>query len=144
MAKIQVIDPELLKILACPICKSDIKLVNEKLACVNRKCKATYSIEDKIPIMLPSDHWANKTNIQSKTTEEIVDDITRRNEHIMRRKYHRFLISSVISAIGQVNGRILDVGCGYGNHTKLLESRGTSIVGIDIQNIGRVSRLSKV
>ncbi|RLI75813.1 Trm112 family protein [Archaeoglobales archaeon] len=51
---------ELLDILACPICKSDLELVVEeereeiisgKLIC--KKCKTEYPIEDGIPNMLP-------------------------------------------------------------------------------------------
>lgn len=44
---------ELLEILACPICKSDIRLEAKKdvLVCTNKKCAKTYKIEDGIPIM---------------------------------------------------------------------------------------------
>jgi len=44
------IDEELLKILACPACKSDIKLENNKIVCT--KCGRKYPIKDGIPIML--------------------------------------------------------------------------------------------
>ncbi|NQU18936.1 Trm112 family protein [bacterium] len=44
------IDEELLKILACPACKADIKLENNKIVCT--KCGRKYPIKDGIPIML--------------------------------------------------------------------------------------------
>jgi len=47
-------DKELLDILACPVCKSDVKY-NEKesiLVCVNKNCGKVYKVEDGIPIML--------------------------------------------------------------------------------------------
>lgn len=44
------IDKELLDILACPACKSDVKLENEKIVCT--KCGRKYPIKDGIPIML--------------------------------------------------------------------------------------------
>ena len=53
------IDDELMKILACPACKSDVKLIRvdsakgeseEKIACV--KCGRKYPVRDGIPIML--------------------------------------------------------------------------------------------
>lgn len=44
------IDEKLLKILACPACKSDIKLENEKIVCT--KCGLRFPIRDGIPIML--------------------------------------------------------------------------------------------
>ena len=44
------IDKELLDILACPACKSDVKLENEKIVCT--KCGRRYPIKDDIPVML--------------------------------------------------------------------------------------------
>ncbi len=43
-------DTKLLKILACPICKGDLKLKEDKLICY--KCKKYFNIENDIPIML--------------------------------------------------------------------------------------------
>ena len=44
------IDKELLEILACPACKSDVALEGEKIVC--KKCGKRYPIKDDIPIML--------------------------------------------------------------------------------------------
>lgn len=44
------IDKELLAILACPACKADVELKEEKIVCT--KCKRKYPIKDGIPIML--------------------------------------------------------------------------------------------
>lgn len=44
------IDKELLNILACPACKADVKLEDEKIICT--KCGGRYPIRDGIPIML--------------------------------------------------------------------------------------------
>ena len=44
------IDKELLKILACPACKKDVVLDNDKIVCT--KCGRRYPIKDDIPIML--------------------------------------------------------------------------------------------
>ncbi|MBI4397931.1 MAG: Trm112 family protein [Candidatus Omnitrophica bacterium] len=44
------IDPELLNILACPICKKEVKLQNDFLVC--EACRKRYPIKDGIPIML--------------------------------------------------------------------------------------------
>ena len=46
----QAIDPELLKILACPKCKADVVLQDDRLVCT--KCGLRYPIRDGIPIML--------------------------------------------------------------------------------------------
>ena len=44
------IDKKLLEILACPSCKSDVKLENEKIVCT--KCGLRYPVKDDIPVML--------------------------------------------------------------------------------------------
>jgi uncharacterized protein YbaR (Trm112 family) len=46
------IDPKLLEILACPVCKKAVKLTPNKkgLKCV--KCSRVYPVKDDIPIML--------------------------------------------------------------------------------------------
>ncbi|MFH1772340.1 MAG: Trm112 family protein [Candidatus Omnitrophota bacterium] len=51
------IDEELLKILACPACKADIKLANDVLMCT--KCKRKYPVRDGIPIMLIEESQIN-------------------------------------------------------------------------------------
>ena len=46
------IDNELLKILACPACKTEVKLEGERIVCQNPKCGLRYPIRDGIPVML--------------------------------------------------------------------------------------------
>ena len=44
------IDKELLEILACPACKTEVKLERDRLVCVS--CGRRYPIRDGIPVML--------------------------------------------------------------------------------------------
>lgn len=44
------IDEELLKILACPVCKGEVKWQEEKIICIS--CKRKYPIREGIPVML--------------------------------------------------------------------------------------------
>lgn len=44
------IDKELLDILACPSCKGDVALKENKIVCL--KCGLKYPIKDGIPILL--------------------------------------------------------------------------------------------
>lgn len=44
------LDKELLDILACPVCKEDVELKDNKLVC--KKCGRKYPIRDGIPVML--------------------------------------------------------------------------------------------
>ncbi len=44
------IDEELLKMLACPVCKTEVVLEGDRLVCV--QCGLRYPIRDDIPVML--------------------------------------------------------------------------------------------
>ena len=46
------IHPELLEILACPVCKTPVKLVKDDTALECGDCHRVYPIRDDIPIML--------------------------------------------------------------------------------------------
>jgi uncharacterized protein len=46
------IDPELLEILACPLCKTAVTLVKDGSALRCGTCKRVYPIKDDIPVML--------------------------------------------------------------------------------------------
>jgi uncharacterized protein YbaR (Trm112 family) len=46
------IDPELLEILACPNCKTPVRLVKDGTALKCDTCKRVYPIKDDIPVML--------------------------------------------------------------------------------------------
>lgn len=48
------ISPELLEILRCPKCKSEVEINEDQssLKCVNAECSLVYPIRDEIPVML--------------------------------------------------------------------------------------------
>ncbi|REJ75360.1 MAG: Trm112 family protein [Acidobacteria bacterium] len=48
------ISPELLKILRCPKCKSEVKLKEDGtgLTCQNSDCGLVYPVRDDIPVMI--------------------------------------------------------------------------------------------
>lgn len=41
---------ELLEILACPLCKTDVRLEGDRIVCV--QCGRRYPVKDDIPVML--------------------------------------------------------------------------------------------
>jgi uncharacterized protein YbaR (Trm112 family) len=43
-------DPKLMAILVCPLCKAKLEKKNNELICT--KCKLAYPIDDGIPVML--------------------------------------------------------------------------------------------
>ena len=46
------IPKDLLDILACALCKSELRLEGEQLRCTNAECSLVFSVKDDIPIML--------------------------------------------------------------------------------------------
>lgn len=46
------INPELLRILACPKCKGDIRLSQEEKGLVCKSCRLIYEIKEGIPVMI--------------------------------------------------------------------------------------------
>ncbi len=44
------ISKELLDILACPLCKTDVRLEGDRIVCT--KCGRRYPVRDDIPVML--------------------------------------------------------------------------------------------
>ncbi len=48
------ISPELLEILRCPKCKSEVRLKDDEsgLKCLNQECGLVYPVRDEIPVML--------------------------------------------------------------------------------------------
>jgi hypothetical protein len=47
----KIISDDLMKILACPVCKASLEKKPKKLVC--KKCKEEYPIKEGIPILLP-------------------------------------------------------------------------------------------
>ncbi len=46
------VDPRLLEMLACPLCKTEVKLTPDGTGLVCGSCRRRYPIVDDIPIML--------------------------------------------------------------------------------------------
>jgi len=49
------IHPDLLEILACPVCKTPIEVVKGGAGLRCGQCKRVYPVRDDIPIMLPEE-----------------------------------------------------------------------------------------
>jgi len=49
------IHPDLLEILACPVCKTPVELVKKGDGLRCKQCKRVYPVRDDIPIMLPEE-----------------------------------------------------------------------------------------
>ncbi len=49
----KIIEQELLDILECPLCRSDLEVADGRLICSDFKCKHEFPIVEGIPLMLP-------------------------------------------------------------------------------------------
>ena len=49
------IHPDLLEILACPVCKTPVELVKEGAGLRCAQCRRVYPVREDIPIMLPEE-----------------------------------------------------------------------------------------
>ena len=67
------VSKDLLDIMACAFCKSELRQEGEKLHCANSECKIVYSVKDDIPIMLIDE--AERPCPKCSTTREWVDDL---------------------------------------------------------------------
>lgn len=56
------VSPELLNILRCPQCKSELEINDEqtRLKCVNAECSLVYPIREDIPVMLVEEATVEK------------------------------------------------------------------------------------
>ena len=59
------IDKELLEILACPLCKTEVVFEDEKIVCT--KCGRRYPVKDDIPIMLIDEAELPEDNLKIKS-----------------------------------------------------------------------------
>ena len=52
---VMAIHPDLLEILACPVCKTPVEVVKNGAGLRCGQCKRVYPVRDDIPIMLPEE-----------------------------------------------------------------------------------------
>lgn len=121
------------KLLACPVCKSDIELSGEVLTCVNKSCGSQFPVIDGIPIMLQSKLVDDLKLTEKKWTQEYqkfhllekVDpqhDLGLRDSYNHLQKYFKFIN----------NGYFLEVGSGCSKLSFLLAQKGIKTVGVDL------------
>lgn len=150
----QMFDPILLKYLACPICKSDLELITNKIHCRNNKCKAEYFIIDGIPILLPPRKMSKWANGQQKFFDDLVKN-KKNTDNLELSKIDKFFdhdsdnrIKQFISIwleLIQPSSLLLDCGCGCGTYTQLMASvkKNIIIIGMDIsfENVKKASNI---
>jgi len=128
----QLVNPWLLEILACPVCKSDVRLEDEKLKCINDRCELKFPVINGIPIMLPLRLSGDLKLTKEKWNEEyqkfyplekidLQHDLELHDAYIHVKKYMK-----------SVSGLFLEVGCGCSRLSCMLAKEGIKTIGIDI------------
>ena len=67
------IPKDLLEILACALCKSELRLEGEQLHCTKAECGLIFPVKDDIPIMLVDE--AQRPCPKCKTQRDWTDDL---------------------------------------------------------------------
>lgn len=128
--KQNLIENDLLDILACPVCNHDVILRDESLLCP--QCRISFKIDDEIPIMLPpampreqliAIHvWGEEyRDLLKNQVYEYMDQYGLKDCEILRNNY-----------FFNKNTLLLEIGCGKGRVCITLAKESISTVGLDI------------
>lgn len=123
---------ELEAILACPICRSSVKVSDNRVECLNSKCNSQFPVINGIPIMLGPKLADDLRLTEEKFSREYqtfhtlqVDpktDLQLRDSFNHVQKYIKFVD----------NGYFLEVGSGFSKLSFLLAKKGVKTVGVDL------------
>ena len=126
---------DLLEILACPECGSDLALQKEtmhgaeiesgQLTCT--RCGRIYPIVRFIPRFVPAENYASNFGFQWNRFKK-----TQLDSHTgLPLSKDRFFVSTGWDAAIMADRRVLDVGCGAGRFAEVALSTGAQVVALD-------------
>lgn len=122
------IDKKIIYLLACPECKNELRIEDNKLSCSN--CNKIFPIKEGIPLFGFKDEetfWKeffNELSEKKGDSEEANAYFSKKSFEFTKSVFHR--------AIGKPSGKnIVDIGCGTGHASSLL-SKENLVIGIDI------------
>jgi 2-polyprenyl-3-methyl-5-hydroxy-6-metoxy-1,4-benzoquinol methylase len=123
---------EVLSILRCLSCQSELRQVAEGLACV--ECGRKYPVVNGIVRFVDAEHYAGSFGFQwhkfRKT--QLDDDSSRRSESDFRRR-------TGFEPEDLAGKLVLDVGCGMGRFAEVATRWGARVVGIDLSLAAEVA-----
>jgi SAM-dependent methyltransferase len=118
-------NPELLRILRCPACGSELHLEGDTVSCT--ACAAQYPIVDGIPRFVEPENYASNFGFQWNRFRRTQLDSTT-GVPISR---DRFLAQTGWTEETLRGKRVLDAGCGAGRFAEIALSLGAEVVAID-------------
>jgi len=122
---------DLLKILSCPVCKSNIMLKDGQLVCQNSRCGLKFPIVNDIVIMLP-DLSEDFKLTQEKWNEEYRNRYTLETINLLNDPEVKDAYAHVKKYWNSKTGLFLEAGCGPSRLSCLLAKEGIKTVGIDL------------
>lgn len=128
---------KLLPILACPHCQTTLKSSGKQLVCLNKACKRKFPVKQGIPLLLPSKLEELQDSAFKKAQVEFFDEWSSesREKKEAEKTAPKHFFSPVVGekhinysekAMRQLckripkNSRVLELGCGNGEHTAFL------------------------
>jgi len=127
----------LLSLLACPLCKGSLKGVGVNEV-ESLSCKASYPVEDRIPILLPPklDKFKEmEAEFHSKEADEFTERHMKHSYRVAR--YHDDYLKCFLDC--QKGAVVLEVGGGGGLEAVHLKNMGLTLIESDI-SVGMVKR----
>ncbi len=129
----KMVDSELLKILACPICKSAVKFKDEELTCLNEKCNAVFPVINDIPIMLVE--VSDYHEFQQRYFENESKGYDKYELENWRVSYLQRIFKALDMADDNQQGLYLDIGVGSSGYTVIeAAKRGYTSVGVSLSS----------
>lgn len=134
----------------CLLCESNSVRINDT-AWVCEACGHAYPMEGDIPLLVrdwesTQDEIANAQNVLPNwyINEQPAEEVSAWRHHLKKRRlYVQDIIENHLRQKGvQKVERLLDIGCGDGNHLRYLENYGEHIYGSDY-NLLRLTRAHK-
>lgn len=133
----EIIDKDLLEILACPYCHSSLRPSGNRLICFSEKCRNSFPIKGGIPVLLPPgleksedygfkqaqidffDHWSSRERGEKVEIGTSFDRFFSPVVGEKRINYSEGEMRQLIEKLSK-NSLVLEIGCGAGEHTAFL------------------------
>lgn len=130
----RLINSELLKILACPICKSDVKLQNGNLFCTN--CDRKYSIIEGVPVMLPK-MLNEDLKLAINRWDNVYREISSEDIEKAKLEYISKYLGDTLEYLDrfwkvEAGNSYLEIGCGPAFLGLEMAKRGARVFGLDV------------
>lgn len=137
------LESDFLEMLVCPQCRAGLDIKEERLLCGNTGCRATYKIEDGIPIMLNADELTGDLKLTLEKWESAYScanvDVDLKNDRGLA-DTDRFIRRNINS---RKAGVYFEAGCGMAKNALLLARDNFKVVGLDI-SLGALKKAKEI